>query len=247
MSATPRVQSIDRGFAILQTIAGSTEGALGVSEITGLTGLSLPTTHRLLRTLVELGYARQLPSRRYALGPALIPLGESAKSRTSTWARPLLERLAVATAESANLAHLDGDMVVYLAHVQSRHQMRMFTEVGRRVYPHSTGVGKAILAQFPNAEVRAIIQRTGMPTFTGTTHARTADLMADLDVIRARGFAVDDGEQEVGVRCLAVAVPGGVRMAVSVSAPEARLPSTSIRQAVAALHEAADAVASETR
>jgi Bacterial transcriptional regulator len=80
-----------------------------------------------------------------------------------TWATPYLAELMETLGVTANLALLDGDLVVYVAQVPSRHPMRMFTEVGRRVALHSTGVGKALLAQRPDKEVRSILKRTGMP------------------------------------------------------------------------------------
>jgi len=172
-----------------------------------LSGLPLPTIHRLTRTLVGLGYVRQLPSRQYALGPKLIRLGESATRMIGAWSRPHLVDLVKATGETANMAMLDGTMAVYVAQVPSEHSMRMFTEVGRRVYPHSTGVGKALLSQLSDDDVRRIVTRTGMPAQTANTITDPDALVADLELIRRRGYAVDEGEQEVGVRCFAVPVP----------------------------------------
>lgn len=186
MSETGGVQSVARAFHLLETL-GDLGGEAGISEIADALDLALPTIHRLLRTLVGLGYVRQLPSRRYALGPGLIRLGDRASRLLATWARPALERLEHSAQETANLAILDGDMVAYVAQVPSRHQMRMFTEVGRRVHPHSTGVGKALLAQLPDSEVVEIVRRTGMPRYTGTTIVAEGELLADIRRIRERG------------------------------------------------------------
>ena len=115
-------------------------------------------------------------------------------------------------------------MVVYVAQVPSRHAMRMFTEIGRRVLPHCTGVGKAMLSQLPDDEVKSLVQRTGMPALTDRTITDLDALLADLELIRRRGWAEDNGEQEIGVRCLAVPVLGtGIAAALSVSGPEARI------------------------
>ena len=122
------------------------------------------------------------------------------------------------------MAVLDGDAVVYVAQVPSRHSMRMFTEVGRRVAPHCTGVGKALLAQLGDDEVRALLARTGMVARTPRTLTDPEALIADLEQIREQGWAVDDGEQEVGVRCVAVGVAGApTATAISVSGPSARI------------------------
>ncbi len=167
-AASGGVQSLERAFDLLERMADA-GGEVGLSELSAGSGLPLPTIHRLMRTLVACGYVRQQPNRRYALGPRLIRLGESASRLLGTWARPHLARLVEETGETANMALLDGDEIVYVAQVPSKHSMRMFTEVGRRVLPHSTGVGKALLAGFPPEEVRALLGRTGMPAATEKT------------------------------------------------------------------------------
>jgi IclR family acetate operon transcriptional repressor len=116
----------------------------------------------------------------------------------------------------------------------------MFTEPGRRVLPHCTGVGKALLAQLPMPMVRAILTRTGMPAQTDQTITNQDDLVAELDRIRDNGFALDNGEQEIGVRCIAVAVPGAPgRMGLSVSGPQARLSEADVQRIVPILTKVA--------
>ncbi|WP_249138451.1 IclR family transcriptional regulator [Phycicoccus avicenniae] len=240
---TGGVQSVARAFGLLEVL-GDRGGQAGLSELSEAMGLPLPTMHRLLRTLVQLGYIRQLPSRRYALGPGLIRLGDQATRLLASWAGPALEQLEEATRETANLAVLDGVQAAYVAQVPSRHQMRMFTEVGRRVYTHSTGVGKALLAGLPDTEVLSVVRRAGMPGFTATTLTDEAALLADLAGIRDRGYAVDEGEQEPGVRCFALVVPGApTPTAVSVSGPDTRVTLEAAGWMVPALREAADRLA----
>lgn len=142
------VQSVERAFQLLEALADS-GGVATLSELSTSSGLPMPTIHRLVRTLVQQGYVRQDTARRYTLGPRLIRLGETAGRLLGNWARPYLAELMEATGETANLAVLEGGEVVYVGQVQSRRSMRMFTEVGRRVQPHCTGVGKALLAQLP--------------------------------------------------------------------------------------------------
>src|SRR6478672_3068584 len=204
------VQSLDRAFAILEIMADA-GGVIGLSQLAAEAKLPLATIHRLVRTLVDLGYVRQEPSRQYALG------------------------------ESVNLAVLDGDEIVYVAQVQpSSNFMRMFTEVGRRTMPHTTAVGKAILADRTERDVRALLQRTGMPRRTEHTITSPDEFVADLEQTRKQGYAVDDGEQEVGVRCVAVAVPGAPRpMALSMSGPLTRMTDDVVERAAPMLHEAA--------
>ena len=189
---------------------------------------------------------RQLPNRRYALGSRLIPLGEVAGAMLGTWARPVLEGLVSELGESANLAALDGDRAVYIGQVPSKHSMRMFTEVGRRVNLHSTGVGKAILSLLPDEEVRALVARAGMPAQTPHTITDVDALITALHRIRRDGYSIDEGEQEVGVRCVAVPIAGATsRMAVSVSGPAVRMTSALVERAIPLLSEASELLAAE--
>ena len=233
------VQSIERAFDLLEMLADA-GGALGLSELATTSGLPLPTVHRLMRTLVNRGYVRQEASRRYTLGSRLIRLGEISSRMLGTSLRPFLAQLVRLTGETANLAMLEGDEVVYLAQVPSPHQMRMFTEPGRRVRTHATAVGKALLAQLPPAEARALLGPGEMPAFTPTTITDPELLLAHLEVIRQQGYAIDEGEQEIGVRCFAVAVPDApAALAVSASGPAARMTDDAALRIVPALTEIA--------
>ena len=238
------VQSVSRTFALLERMI-DVGGEAGVSDLANQLGLALPTIHRLMRTLTSLGYVRQLPTRRYAVGPALARLGQQAAQLLGEWSRPSLIRLEAAVGETANLAMLDADMVAYIGQVPSRHQMRMFTEVGRRVHAHSTGVGKAILSVLDDQQVRQLIEQTGMPKYTDRTIVDLASLQRELGVVRTRGYAIDEGEQELGVRCLAMAVPGAVTpTAVSVSGPSSRIAAEPEERIVEALRAAAEDLSS---
>ncbi|NNN16340.1 MAG: IclR family transcriptional regulator [Acidimicrobiaceae bacterium] len=217
------VQSLTRAFDLLEHMADA-GGEIGITDLAKVSGLPLPTIYRLLRTLVNGGYVRQGPSRRYALGPRLIRLGEGAGVALGYQAKPYLIALAEATGETANMAILDGNEVVYVAQAPSKHSMRMFTEVGRRVHVHCTGVGKVMLAQLSQEQTLAIIQRTGLPAFTPATITDSSALLSQLEQIRRQGFSVDEGEQEVGVRCFAVPIAGvPSRSALSVSGPSSRM------------------------
>ncbi|MEV0690109.1 IclR family transcriptional regulator [Streptomyces sp. NPDC050388] len=233
------VQSLERAFDLLERMADA-GGEVGLSELSASSGLPLPTIHRLMRTLVACGYVRQQPNRRYALGPRLIRLGESSSRLLGTWARPCLAHLVEETGETANMALLDGDEVVYVAQVPSKHSMRMFTEVGRRVLPHSTGVGKALLASFPPEDVRALLARTGMPAATDRTITTPEGFLAALDEVRRQGYAIDDNEQEIGVRCLAVPVPDSpTAAAISISGPAGRVTESATERIVPVLQQVA--------
>jgi IclR family acetate operon transcriptional repressor len=124
--------------------------------------------------------------------------------------------------------------------------MRMFTEVGRRVLPHCTAVGKALLATMPPPKVGELLQRTGLPGYTQNTITDADAFVEALEQIAAQGYAVDEGEQEVGVRCVAVAVEGiPSRLALSISGPATRMTDAVIERAVPLLTKAQAALAAE--
>lgn len=236
------VKSVTRVFDLLELIADA-GGDVTLSELSAAADLPLPTIHRLLRTLVSRGYARQLANRRYALGPRLVRLGEIANRKFGQVAMPQLKSLVEKLGETVNLATIDGDRVIYISQAPSPHAMRMFTEVGRRLHLHSTGVGKAILAQLDDAEVRDIVERTGLPHATEKTIGSLDELLRDLAGIRERGYAIDDNEQEIGVRCFAMPVPGmPVPTAVSVSGPVSRVDEEFAQRAIPALRHTADEI-----
>lgn len=236
------VQSLRRAFELLERLA-DTGGEASLSELATSSGLPMPTIHRLIRTLVALGYVRQNTNRRYALGARLIRLGENASMQFGSWARPLLAELVDEVGETANLAVLERDEVVYVAQVPSKHSMRMFTEVGRRVLPHGTGVGKAILSQLPADTVREMLERTGMPAYTEHTITDPDEMLRALKVIAEQGFAVDESEQELGVRCVAAPLIGTpAPAAVSVSGPEGRLTKEAVSGIAPAVQRVATAL-----
>ena len=239
------VQSVERVLDLLEAMVRS-GGPMSLSELAEASSLPLPTIHRLLRTLTGRSYVRQLSNRQYALGPRLIPLGEGAGEQLGAFVQPELARLVAALSETANMAVHDGDRVLYISQVPSPHAMRMFTEVGQRVPMHNTGVGKAILAQLDDDAVRRIIDRAGMPPATERSLTTIEELLEELRVTRERGYAIDDNEQEIGVRCFAVAVPGSpTPAAVSVSGPISRVDRGFGKRAVPLLRRAASAIGAE--
>jgi IclR family transcriptional regulator, acetate operon repressor len=239
------VQSLDRAFAVLDAVA-DLGGTARLSELAARTGYPLPTIHRLARSLVSAGYLRQEPSKRYSLGPRLIRLGSQAAHMLGSWATPHLSELAARTGETANLAVLEGDEVVYVAQVPGAHSVRMFTEVGTHAPAHGTGVGKALLSQLDDEEVRRLVGRTGLPAATPRTITTTERLLADLADVRERGYAIDDGERETGVRCVAVPLSGGPRLvAMSVSGPSSRVTFERIGDVLPPLRAAAAALTAE--
>lgn len=222
-SKTGGVQSVERALEIVELV-GAAGGSMALVELAEASGLPMPTIHRLVRTLVGRSYLRQLPNRRYALGARLIPLGNSALEVFGAGCAPHLRSVVEALGETVSLATLDGDMLVYVGQVPSPHAMRMFTELGKHVHPHCRAGGKALLAGMPDDDVRELLSRTGMPARTPNTVTDPDALIIELAEIRRTGRALEVEEMEIGVQCIAVPVPSNdVQLALSMSAPSARM------------------------
>lgn len=243
--APKRVQSVERTFELLEAMS-DLGGTAGLKQLADRLGLPAPTAHRLVRTLVDLGYVRQGPSREYTLGARLMRLGEHASELLGTWAMPHLRYLVDEIGESANLAMLDADRIVYAGQAPGRHSMRMFTEVGRRAPVHCTAVGKAMLALMSVERASAIVALSPMSPQTVNTITSPQRFREELELVRSLGYAVDNEEQEIGVRCVAVAVPGRLpHAALSISGPSPRMTDALIHRAAPLLRSAAAAVATE--
>lgn len=222
------VQSLDRALDLLEELARA-DRALGVGELGELTGLPQGTVHRLLQTLQARGYVRRTHARKYSLGTGSLRLGDAGQRALVRTARPYLAELVRLSGETANLAVLDGDDVAYVGQVSSPHTLRMFAEVGRHVPPHSTAVGKVLLAALPRDRAVALLKRTGLPACTPQTITDLDEFLAELDLVGERRWASDEEEQEAGIRCVAVPVgaAGRVVAALSVSGPADRFTADS--------------------
>jgi IclR family transcriptional regulator, acetate operon repressor len=232
------VQSLHRALDLLEALAAA-GGTASLGQLAAACGLPAPTLHRLARTLADRGYVRHTSDRRYSLGSRLVPLGAAAHALLGERAMPVLRGLAELTGESANLAVLTAGRAEYVAQAPGRHTMRTFTEVGNRVELHCTGVGKALLAAVLPGEAGRLIGAAPQTARTAASITDRAALDAEVALTRTRGYALDEGEMEVGVRCVAVGLPGSPPMAVSVSGPAVRMTDDLVALAASALHQAA--------
>ena len=216
-------KTMGRGFELLELVGRSRNGLKG-REIAGMLEIPVSTAFRQLKVLTDHGYLRS-SNGVYTLGSALIRLGNEAMRQNplSRLAHGVLSELAEATSETVHLAELRGDRVVYVDKVEGSRPVRMGSMIGNTSPLHCTGVGKAILAFLPERERRELIEKIELTRFTERTITDRADFTAELDRIRARGYAVDDCEHEPGVFCVAAPVfdsSGAVLGAVSVSGSE---------------------------
>ncbi|WP_265447299.1 IclR family transcriptional regulator [Flexivirga meconopsidis] len=230
-SRRPGVQAIDRALDLVEALGQGRPR--GVSELAGATGLPVGTVHRILATLTERGYVVQDDERKYVVGPSALRLADLSRQSVAAIGLPFARRLTALFGESANVAVQHGNSMVYVAQSPSPHSLRIFAEVGRMVPMHSTAVGKATLAALGPNEASALIDRLDLRAATRHTITDRVDLSAELSAVRAKGFAIDEEEQELGVRCVAAVAPGPQwpYAALSVSGPTERFNRASAERA----------------
>jgi len=222
------VQALSRGLRLLQVLADREHGVL-LTDLARQVQLAASTTHRLLATLEQAGFAElEQDTGLWRVGVSTVSVG-SAYTRgrdVVSLARPLMRELTEAAGESSNLAIERDDAAVYLAQVESRATVRAFSRLGDRVPLTCSGVGLALLSRKSDDEIRALVKRTGLPTFTGNSFTSVDALLQALAASRARGFVIDNEAHVEGMRC--VAAPcldpwGGAVAAISISGPSGRL------------------------
>src|SRR5579871_2096732 len=202
------VQSVDRALHIIETLAEDDEG-YRLSDLAVRTGLSTSTAHRLLTTLEKRRFVQfDRTESKWHVGAQSFAVGATFTRRRNfvAQAMPYLRKLRDQTRETANLAVVDDESIIVLTRIESREIMRSLTKVGGRVAMVASGVGKAVLATYANEDVSAIICRQGMPRLTEKSIVRPGELFKELEKVRRQGYAVDDEEARMGLRCIAAVV-----------------------------------------
>ncbi|MBI3975893.1 MAG: IclR family transcriptional regulator [Armatimonadetes bacterium] len=220
------VKSLDRAFALL-TMLGQADHPLSVREMSAQTGLPRPTVYRLVNALTAHG-AVVASNGRVAIGPRLLWLAaqrlEQIELRTT--GRPHLLDLCNGTGETAHLAVLEQGQVVYIDKVESPGPLRMASAVGKIMPAHSTALGKAMLAYLPEKQVRDILAAHGLPQRTANTITDAGRFFDELAAVRAHGYAIDNVENEEGIRCVGAPIMdhrGQVAGAISLSGSAASI------------------------
>jgi DNA-binding IclR family transcriptional regulator len=195
------VKAVERTLSVLEALGRPRP----LAEIAELAELPKPTVHRILQVLVARGFARDGDDGVYAAGPRVLTVaGEAlAELDVAGLARPILGALQRSVGGTVHLALRNGDEAVYVEKMEGDEPYRMASRVGLPLRLHSTGIGKTILAALPEGELTELLARLPLEARTPRTLVEPDALRAELERIRSRGYAIDDEENETGVRCVA--------------------------------------------
>lgn len=245
--ATQLVGGLLNGLSILDLFTLE-EPVLGVGEMARRLGVHKSSASRLAATLSTAGYlqATDRPGR-YQLGAKLVRLAGLVPQTAdlSRAALPILRPLVKRIGDTGHLVSLDGAEVVTLAVVEGWRNMRMHSVVGKRSPAHATATGRALLASLPPESVSQLHEGRQLEQRTPRTITTVEALLAQLELVRAQGFAFDDEELEPGLRCVAAPVfdhAGRAVAAIGISAPASRLAGESVNALAADVKEAAAAI-----
>lgn len=250
IKAPYKVQVLERALEILAALADRPSDC-SLAELCGDLKLHKSTVHRLLMVLERHRLVDKNPDTgRYRLGMRLFELGSRAVAVLDLreLSRPLLEQVLRETEETVHLCALDRDEIVYLEKLEPQRSVRLASRVGRRVPAYCTAVGKAILAEMPEPEVSAILRRSEMKRITPKTITTLAAMHNELSAIRARGYSIDDEENEEGVRCVGAAVrdhSSRVVAAISASGPAFRISREKVPEIAGSVMRAANTLSRE--
>lgn len=222
------VQSAERIFQVMELLAD--RGALGLMEISAVVGLHKSTVHRLLMSLVYMGYVKQdEATQKYFLSYKVVGMAGKILNRMDILpvARPYLERLSDISGETIHLVQREGSNIFYIYKIEAKvGTIRMVSHVGMVLPMYCSGVGKAILATLPEDELRRVWEGSAVEKKTAKTITDFGEMQRVLAEVRERGYALDDEENEEGVRCLAACVRDcqrEVKYAFSISGPVSRM------------------------
>ncbi|MED1642745.1 IclR family transcriptional regulator [Brevibacillus agri] len=221
------IQSVDRAIDILELFS-LTEPELSVKEISDRLKLSKSTVHGLMKTLEHRGYLEQKPTdQKYKLGLRLFELGNLVGSgmELRNLAYPIIQSLVATLQETVHLVVLDKDEVVYVEKVEAPASLRMYSMLGKRAPLYCTGGGKALFAYLDEATVDRILQQADLRALTPFTLTDPEAIKRELQKIREQGYAIDDEEIEIGLKCVAAPIfnhEGKVIASISCAGPKHR-------------------------
>ncbi len=244
--AAPLSATVAKAFTIVDVLAAQSDPGITLSDLSLQLRMPKSTVHRYLATLTQLGLAERRDDDRFRLGTRVIELAGSflANSDLRSESQPVLDGLASQSDETVHLAVPSGTEVVYIAKVESKHALRMYSYIGAKLPMYCTALGKAILAFGPPERTREVLARKLKPRTPRTIISAEA-LETELKTVRAQGYALDDEENEVGIRCISAPILDYTRMAVaamSISGPSNRMDRRRCVELAPLVREAAERV-----
>lgn len=249
-SSVSTVQSLTRALALLEAVAQHGSAA-AMTDLSRAVGLHSSTAFHLLRTLVECGFLTQeVKSRKYRIGPRLLRVAASATSRTSIaeLAAPELAVLAAETGETLSIAVLERNAAVIAAKADGPGMIGVLERPGEGRPLHCTAVGKVLLAALPEAQAKAILPAGRLQGSTPRSITQKRQLAKELALVRSQGYALDDEEFSIGLRCLAAPVrsySGQVVAALCVAGPAWRIGADRLPELVAIVSAAAERLSTQ--
>lgn len=251
MAASPAADgTVAKALEVLDLVAAHAR-PVRFSDLLSQSPFPKATLYRLLQTLVAQGMlAHDQTSGCYSMGMRLVRLAHVAwqQSSLAPIARPHLDRLSDHVGETVHLAQLDNAQVLYVDKRNARDPVAMFSQAGKVGPAYCTGVGKAMLAFAPEAQLSGLLAQQSWHAFTGNTLTTPESLMAELAVIRARGHAFDNEEHEPGIICVALPIlsaGGQVLGALSVTSTTARTSLSDLEKLAPVIREIAQTIAAE--
>jgi len=247
---TQSVPALDRALTLLETLVQSKRG-LALSDLSRKLGLPKSSIHCLLLTLERRGYLhRDQLTRRYVFGLKFFSMAHasSASLDLRQKARPFLIRLGELTRLTVHMAVLEEAEAVLIEKIEPPTLLNLATWVGKRMDVHCTGVGKALLAFLPDDELALLLARHRFPRRNEFTIVSPRKLKEHLAKIREKGYAVDDEEDEIGLRCVGAPIidhGGRAVAAISVSGAVAQIADENLEAIAAQVKQAAHRISSE--
>ena len=222
-------------FQALELLADT--GSIGLMDLSATLSLNKTTAHRVLNSLIYMGYAKQDPATgKYEPTFKIVDIANRIMSKVDIvqTVRPYLRKLMEASGETVHFVERDGTDAVYIDKVESfNNGMQMVSRIGSRIPLYCSGVGKAMLAQMDSWEAEEVWNASGVSPLTEHTITDYGKFQQELAQIQQRGYALDNEENQIGVRCIACSLkdPAGIpKYAFSISAPTSRMNDERIRE-----------------
>jgi DNA-binding IclR family transcriptional regulator len=240
-------QTVSRAIEIMKLIAASPQT---LSEVAEHLGVHKSTALRLLQTLDDGGFTRHLPTGKYAIGFAIIPLAQHAIDQIDirTLAHSYLQRLSKHVGHTVHLAQLLGSDVIYVDKVDGGGTVAMGSRIGLQAELHTSAVAKVVLAYLPGPVRDRLLERVTFRRYTTTTITDRTAFESELELIRQRGWSEDDGEKEPYINCIALPIfnsSGNVTLGMSVTALRAVASLDELREQVEDFRAVAFAISQE--